>query len=107
MAAAAARPFPTDASLREKLAQLLMVRIGSNMAPIRTVEEDEARVAALLKTCPVGGLVLFNGSFAETPPTLARLQRLSPYPLLIAADFERGVGQQLAGYPLVPHAMAF
>jgi beta-glucosidase-like glycosyl hydrolase len=93
--------------LRERLAQLMMVRVGSNMPPVRTVEEDEARVAALLGDCPVGGLVMFNGSFAETPGTLERLQRASRYPLLVAADFERGAGQQLAGWPLFPHAMAF
>jgi beta-glucosidase-like glycosyl hydrolase len=98
---------PIGGTLREKLAQLMMVRLGSNMPPPRTVEEDEERVAELLAKCAVGGLVLFNGSFAETPHTLARLQRLSKYPLLVAADFERGVGQQLAGYPVVPHALAF
>lgn len=103
----AERLVPADGSLREKLAQLMMVRLGSNMPPPRTVEEDEERVAELLAQCPVGGLVLFNGSYLETPHTLARLQRQSKYPLLVAADFERGVGQQLAGYPIVPHAMAF
>ena len=45
----------------------MFVRIGSNMPPVRTVEEDEERIAELLRNCPVGGLVLFNGSFAETP----------------------------------------
>jgi beta-glucosidase-like glycosyl hydrolase len=99
--------IPFDGSLREKLAQLMMVRLGSNMPPPRTVEEDEERVAELLARCPVGGLVLFNGSYTETPHTLARLQQQSRNPLLVAADFERGVGQQLAGHPIVPHAMAF
>ncbi|MEN0111880.1 MAG: hypothetical protein AAF805_14265, partial [Planctomycetota bacterium] len=50
---------PTD--LRERLAQLLMVRIGSNLPPIKRVHEDEARVAAQLAECPFGGLLLFNG----------------------------------------------
>src|SRR5262249_47302223 len=98
---------PADAPLRERLAQLMMVRIGSNMPPVRTVEEDEERVARLLAECPVGGLVMFNGSFAETPRTLERLQRLGRYPLLIPPDLERGAGQQPAGFPLFPHAMAF
>ncbi len=106
---AAERPLtPTaEAPLREKLAQLLFVRIGSNLPPIRTVEEDEDRVLELLEQVPVGGLCLFNGSFANTPGTLARLQQRSKYPLLISADMERGAGQQLRGYPLFPHAMAF
>lgn len=95
------------APLRERLAQLLFVRIGSNLPPVRTVEEDEARVAALLDECPLGGLILFNGAHASTPATLARLQARSRTPLLVTADLERGAGQQLRGYPLFPHAMAF
>ena len=54
-------PSPDDLSLREKIAQLVFVRIGSNMPPVRTVEQDEERVARLLEECPVGGLLLFNG----------------------------------------------
>lgn len=102
-------PFtpPVRAPLREKLAQLMFVRIGSNLPPVRTVEEDEQRLAKLLEDIPLGGLVLFNGSYARTPATLGRLQPRSRYPLLVAADLERGAGQQLRGYPLFPHAMAF
>jgi len=92
--------------LRDKIAQLLMVRIGSNMSPARIVEEDEERIARLIEVCPVGGLVLFNGG-PETKASLARLQAASPVPLLVASDIERGVGQQVAGHTLLPHAMAF
>lgn len=99
--------FPADAPLRDKLAQLMFVRIGSNLPPVKTVEEDEDRVAELLRVCPLGGLIVFNGSYAATPATLARLQRQSRYPLLVSSDLERGAGQQLRGYPLFPHAMAF
>jgi beta-glucosidase-like glycosyl hydrolase len=96
-----------DAPLRDKLAQLMIVRLGSNMAPIRTAEEDERRIAELLGRAPLGGLVVFNGSMAGTPPVLARLQAASRYPLLVGADLERGVGQHLAGWPIFPHAKAF
>jgi beta-glucosidase-like glycosyl hydrolase len=99
--------LPHDAPLRDKLAQLMFVRIGSNLPPVRTVEEDETRVAELLDACSLGGLILFNGSYASTPQTIARLQQRSRYPLLVSADLERGTGQQLRGYPLFPHAMAF
>jgi beta-glucosidase-like glycosyl hydrolase len=99
-------PSPTALSLRDKLAQLLMVRIGSHMPPVRTVEDDEQRMAKLIAVCPVGGLVLFNGG-PRTKDSLARLQAASPVPLLVASDIERGVGQQVAGHALVPHAMAF
>lgn len=54
------------ASLVEKLGQLVMVRIGSNLPPVVVVDDDEARVAELLGRCPIGGLLLFNGTKAGT-----------------------------------------
>jgi beta-glucosidase-like glycosyl hydrolase len=99
------RNFGTSLSLREKLAQLIFVRIGSNLPPVRTVEEDEERILQLLDECPVGGLLLFNGG-ANTRQSLERLQSASRVPLLVGSDVERGVGQQVKGYTLFPHAMA-
>ncbi len=96
-----------ELSLRDKLAQLLFVRIGSNLPPVRTVEEDAERVAGLLEQYALGGLLLFNGQSQQTAGTLEKLQAASRYPLLIGADIERGIGQQLRGYTLFPHAMAF
>ena len=77
------------------------------MPPPVTVAEDAARIEALVARCPLGGLVLFNGQVSQTPQVLARLQARSPYPLLIAADLERGAGQQVHGATVFPHAMAF
>ena len=94
-------------TLREKLAQLLVIRIGSDMSPVRTVEQDAERIAALLPECPVGGLVIFNGRRDQTTTTLRQVQTISKIPLLVTADIERGVGQQLRGEELFPHAMAF
>ncbi len=94
-------------SLRDKLAQLLFVRIGSNLPPVRTVEEDSNRVAGLLEQYALGGLLIFNGQSQQTAGTLEKLQEAARYPLLIGADIERGIGQQLRGYTLFPHAMAF
>jgi beta-N-acetylhexosaminidase len=92
--------------LRDKISQLIFVRIGSNMKPVRTVEQDEQRIAKLLADCPIGGLLLFNGG-PKTKETLERLQQISKVPLLVAADIERGVGQQVKGCTIFPHAMAF
>ncbi len=99
-------PSLTTLSLRKKIAQLIFVRIGSNMPPVRTAEADEQRVARLLDECPFGGLLLFNGDL-ETKHALDRLQQRAAVPLLIASDIERGVGQQVKGFTLFPHAMAF
>jgi beta-glucosidase-like glycosyl hydrolase len=98
-------PTAENLSLREKIAQLVFVRIGSNLPPVRHVEDDEERVAELIKECPIGGLLLFNGG-PETKNALKRLQRVSKIPLLVGSDIERGVGQQVKGYTLFPHAMA-
>ncbi|MCB9883696.1 MAG: hypothetical protein H6834_18045 [Planctomycetes bacterium] len=96
---------PTD--LRERIAQLVMVRIGSNLPPIRLAHEDGERIRRLLDVCPVGGLLLFNGSWPDTRDALASLQRASAVPLLVASDIERGTGQQMAGLTLFPHQRAF
>jgi beta-glucosidase-like glycosyl hydrolase len=95
-----------ELSLRDKIAQLVFVRIGSNMPPVRTVEQDVERVGLLLEECPMGGLLLFNGG-PDTSKTLDRLQAASAVPLLVGSDIERGVGQQVRGCTIFPHAAAF
>lgn len=102
---AAGFDIPSDLTLRDKIAQLIFVRIGSNLPPICRVEEDADRVARQLEECPVGGLLLFNGG-PQTKATLDRLQAAAKIPLLVGSDIERGVGQQVKGYTLFPHAMA-
>lgn len=94
-------------SLEEKLAQLIMIRIGSNLPPILRVHEDEDRVAKQLEACPVGGLMLFNGVWPSAKKTLDQLQASSKVPMLVASDIERGTGQQVAGLTLFPHQRAF
>ncbi len=96
-----------DMTLRERAAQLVFARIGSNMHPAVRVEEDEERILALLDRCPLGGVILFNGDLATTPELLGRLQRRCRVPLLVASDIERGLGQQVRGATVFPHAMAF
>ena len=97
--------FPASMSLREKIGQLIFVRVGSNLPPVRTVEQDEERALRLLEECPVGGLLLFNGG-PNTRQALEKLQAVSRVPLLVGSDIERGVGQQVKGYTLFPHSMA-
>ena len=104
-------PFPKTQlrrpAFRERLAQLMIVRIGSHDPPVRTVEQDFDRLSSLMEKCPIGGLAVFHGSAEHTPGVLADLQATSKYPLLVGADIELGVGQQLRGHTLFPHAMAF
>ncbi len=106
MATSITRNVLESLTLREKIAQLVFVRIGSNMPPVRTVEQDEERVLRLLEECPIGGLLLFNGG-PNTKQSLERLQAASAVPLLVGSDIERGVGQQVRGCTVFPHATAF
>lgn len=94
-------------SLRERAAQLMFPRLGSNMPPPVTVAEDIERFEDLLDACPVGGLIVFNGSYPRTTEVLSRLQSQASIPLLVSADMERGVGQQIRGATVFPHARAF
>jgi len=93
--------------LRDKISQLIFPRIGSNMMPTISVEDDAARIEELMDDFAIGGLCLFNGDRIRTPQTLTRLQSKSAFPLLVATDMERGLGQQLKGATVFPHAMAF
>jgi beta-glucosidase-like glycosyl hydrolase len=95
----------TELSLREQLAQLMMIRIGSNLPPAKSVDDDAARVAALLAAEPLGGLLLFHGRFPSSVDVLNHLQASARRPLLIGSDLERGCGQQMAGLAMLPHAM--
>lgn len=94
-------------SLYEKACQLVFARLGSNLPPTRTAEDDIERVEELLGRCPVGGLIFFNSHWPDARESLARAQSASPYPLLVGADIERGIGQEVRGATRFPHAMAF
>ncbi len=104
-------PGAEQLSLRERAGQLVMARLGSNMPPPVAAADDAQRMADLLARCPLGGLILFNGHVETTPHVLADLQAQGRaqecVPLLVATDMERGVGQQIAGATVFPHARAF
>ncbi|MCH7939521.1 MAG: hypothetical protein IID13_07230, partial [Candidatus Marinimicrobia bacterium] len=100
-----ARPVRAeDLNLRQQIAQMIMVRVegyyysGDNKYRgdlVRWVGRDQ-----------VGGVITFRGSVDGTFTNLQALQRLSPVPLLVASDFERGVGQQIRGATMFPSNMA-
>ena len=71
--------------------------------PVLDLRGDDAaqaeswRVAGELAEAGVGGFLLFGGRLPELPGQLAALSARAPVPLLICADLERGLGQQVAG----------
>jgi beta-N-acetylhexosaminidase len=91
-------------SLERKVAQLVCEQMRGEYAP-----EDSAQLQywlRLVREYGVGGFVLYGGTPQDTARLLNRLQRESALPLLIAADFEGGPGQQIAGATEFPANMA-
>lgn len=92
-------------SLRQKIAQLIFVAAsGSSSRPRDGADFDT--VAQQLEDGEFGGLLLFGGTIFETPMQVNTLQRRSRLPLLVAADLERGAGQQIDGATDLPPPMA-
>ncbi len=49
-----------------------------------------------------GGVILFGGTAETVPRMVEQLQDAADWPLLVAADLERGAGQQVAGLTELP-----
>jgi beta-N-acetylhexosaminidase len=92
---------------REQASGLVVMRLGNNMPPPRRAEDEAAGIHRLLERYPFAGLILFNGAWPQTRQTLLDLQRAAARPLLVMTDMERGLGQQVRGATLFPHALAF
>jgi len=64
-------------------------------------------VGSLVMTVPVEGAVLLKSQPYVAAELFNRLQKTSKLPLLVAADFERGLSMRINGTTVFPHAMAF
>ncbi|MEE9166412.1 MAG: glycoside hydrolase family 3 protein, partial [Candidatus Neomarinimicrobiota bacterium] len=93
----------SDLSLEEKVAQMFMTRYTGGFYTESSYVYQQ--VKRLVKEHGIGGIIPFFGSTHGTIENLNELQRLSRIPLLVAADYERGVGQQLDGATLFPTNM--
>jgi len=101
-------------STEEKVGQLFGIKVLAqflNDADPRWIQlRDEVRkyhVGSLVMTVPVDGAVLLRSQPYVAAELLNRLQRSSKQPLLVSADFERGVSMRVNGTTIFPHAMAF
>jgi beta-N-acetylhexosaminidase len=101
-------------SLRDKAAQLVMIPFSGHAISTRT--REYRKFVHLIRDVHVGGLILVNvaqGRLVQRPEPhelasfLNRLQRMSPLPLLVSGDFERGASMRVNGTTVFPHAMAF
>jgi len=101
-------------SREEKVGQLFMIWVKTQFLneddPNWIQLRDNLRkyhIGSLAMTVPTDGAVLLKNQPFEAAELLNRLQKSSRLPLLVAADFERGVSMRLYGATVFPHAMAF
>jgi len=101
-------------TLEEKVGQMIVVwakvEFLNPQSPEYTELRDEMRkyhVGGFGVTDVVEGSQLVMSEPLEAAALTNRLQKDSKYPLLIAADFERGLSMRLVGATAFPAAMAF
>tara|TARA_Y100000590_G_scaffold428492_1_gene539882 strand:- start:2939 stop:5701 length:2763 start_codon:yes stop_codon:yes gene_type:complete len=94
----------SELSLEEKVGQMFMVRYSGDF--YRTDAFTFRNVKRLIAERHLGGVIPYFGSVHGTIANLNELQSAAQIPLLVAADYERGVGQHLDGATLFPTNMA-
>lgn len=101
-------------TLRQRVAQLIIIRTHGNMANARG--KEWRNILRWVRDSQVGGVIVVNrvrrGAVVkaqpyETAQFLNRLQRLAKTPLLVGGDFERSVSMRFDGTIQFPHAMAY
>jgi beta-N-acetylhexosaminidase len=101
-------------TLEEKIGQMIMVWAHVQFLNVESPEYQQMRDE--ISTYHVGGfgvtIAAEGGTLTKSQPLEAalltnELQKDSKYPLLFAADFERGLSMRLAGATDFPAAMAF
>ncbi len=101
-------------SLEEKVGQLFMiwtrVQFFNTENPDYLQLRDSIRkyhIGGICMSVPVDGPFLLRNEPLEAAELLNRLQKSADLPLLVSADFERGLPMRLFGGTVFPHAMAF
>ncbi|MGO9646900.1 MAG: glycoside hydrolase family 3 protein [Terriglobales bacterium] len=98
----------------EKVGQLFMIRLQAEF--LNVANPEYLQVRDTIRKYHVGGVTmtvrweppfLYRSEPYEAAVLLNRLQLDSKLPLLVAADFERGLSMRLHGATEFPHAMAF
>ena len=91
-------------TLREKIAQMVMIRIRGDY--YHSEHWYRESLEKWLKEDGVGGVITFGGSIHGSYYNIQQFQKWAKYPLLVAADYERGLGQWMGGGTLFPSNMA-
>ena len=101
-------------SLEEKVGQMLNIRYFTNFQNFDSDDYKQFRdsmrkyhIGSVVLTVHVDGPMLLKNPPLEVAAIANQLQRDSDLPLLLAADFERGLASRVSGVPAFPDAMAF
>ncbi|MFL6389249.1 MAG: glycoside hydrolase family 3 protein [Terriglobales bacterium] len=102
-------------SLEEKVGQMFMIRLAmpqfvnlKNPEYLNWLDQIQRyHLGSVLLTVPSEGPSLSKSEPYEAAMLVNQLQRASKLPLLVAADYERGLSMRLNGTTVFPHSMAF
>ena len=102
-------------SLEEKIGQMFMIRLAmpqfvnlKNPEYLNWLDQIQRyHLGSVLLTVPADGPSLSKSEPYEAAMLVNQLQRASKLPLLVAADYERGLSMRLNGTTVFPHSMAF
>jgi len=101
-------------SLEEKVGQIFMIWVRAEFLNINSSEYLQLRdsmrqyhIGSFAMTVRWEPPFLYRNQPYEAAELLNRMQQESRLPLLVAADFERGVTMRLHGATTFPHAMSF
>ena len=90
--------------MKRRIARLIMSGISCREGQDPIAQYHRLR-AEIVET-GVGGYIVFGGNVDSTPELICDLADVSPHPLLVGSDLERGLGQQLEGGTVFPSQMA-
>src|SRR5262249_52634835 len=101
-------------SLEEKIGQMFMIRLLGQFMDLESPDYlrlrdqiDRYHLGGVLLTVPSEGPFLYKTGPYEAAMLINQLQRRAKVPLIVGADFERGLSMRLTGVTVFPHAMAY
>src|SRR5215469_13026988 len=101
-------------TLEEKVGQMFMIRVLGQFMDLQSPDYLRLRdliqryhLGSILLTVPAEGPFLYKTGPYEAAMLINQLQRDAKVPLIVGADFERGLSMRLNGVTTFPHAMAF
>ena len=91
-------------TLREKIAQMVIANIIPENMDVNSAEFKKYK--SLCEKTKVGGFIFFKGSMNDYVRVSNALQSYSETPLLLSADFERGIKMRVTDGAIFPNNMA-